>query len=174
MEVKDIAEILLTVFDKVYWNVSIMDNGTKTNPRYWNGSEWKYVGLDKSKLNSCYIRNNGDDRLGKVDIGGCSNEYEITKRLRIVVYSSPICNISKSYYQTKLIDLLEHRNITIVSMTNDSNKLVKQESNSDIKLRGNEIYFAMDIELNQDLSSCCEVEVDPCVTEIDYCMCKQN
>lgn len=174
MKIKDIAELLLSIFDKVYWNVSIMDNGKKTNPRYWNGSEWKYVGLDKAKLNNCYIRFNGDDKLNKVDIGGCSNEYEIVKRLRIVVYSSPICNISRSYYQMKLVELLNDSDINIISITTESNKLVKQEGNSDIKLKGDVVYFAMDIEITEDLSTCCEVEIDPCDTDIDYCMCKVN
>lgn len=166
----NIAELIKPFFDKVYFNVVDIDKGKNTSPRYWNGSEFEYVGLNQSNCELVYIKEIGEEEAVGIDMGGCENDYNYKNTYRIVVYvNKKPCNLKLDQYRKNIIKSLSNRLIKVKRIIKNSNRLAKMEHSFDLTLMGDVIYFAIDIEVTQEDISCCPCPEEETICEPENC-----
>lgn len=163
MNVQDLVSELKPYFNNVYCGVTTMENGKNTSPRYWNGSEYAYVGLDESECNKVYIRETADPKPIEIDLGGCTPEYNYKYYYRIVVYiRQKKCGQDIVAYKSRLTKLLSNKDVKFIRQISDKNRLARMEQSTDITLMGDVIYFAFDIELLERYDHCCPPTEEDC------------
>lgn len=172
MTAYNLAILLREVFSEVYWNIETIEKGKVKSPRFWNGSEFEYVGFNKSKCDLAYIRPLSDIKPKPVDIGGCACEYDLEHSFRIVYYvNKPGCGANKNYYKMRLLSLLTDKAIKVERIIDNSNRLFKMEQSKDITIMGDVIYQAFDIKVLEEFDHCCPEEIDTCNEPEKCCLC---
>jgi hypothetical protein len=174
MEQIDIAKLLLYYFDKVYTHVELIEDNNIVAPRYWNGNNMAYIGIDDIAVKTCYIRQTEDIGLVPFDIGGCGKNYNYKHYNRIVVYMREFEGSGRKL-MTNIIKHLTDKDIVVKKIITDANKLVKQESSfaNKIVLTGKCCYFAIDIESIVRTFDCCPtIPEAPCEERISNIICK--
>lgn len=166
MDQYSIALLLKPLVHNVYWNVELISKENLRTPRYWDGNSYAYVGIDQSKCSIAYVRELDDTETVKVDIGGCSPNYDRKLKLRIVVFIRDFSGSKNSFIES-LINDLSFREISIKKIISDSNKLVRFESDfgKKLTLMGSDLYIGIDLELMNESNHCCPEVIDNCKKE---------
>lgn len=163
MNVQELVSILKPWFNNVYCGVTTMVKGQNSSPRYWDGNEYVYVGLDESECNKVYIRELSDPMAIDSGLGGCSPCYDDKYFYRVVVYiRKKKCGQDMAAYRQRLTQLLSHKDIKITRKIYNPNRLARMEQTTEITLMGNVVFFAFDIEMLERYNHCCPPTEEDC------------
>ena len=162
----NIAEIVKPLVHKSYWGVELITKDNIRTPRFWNGNEFEYVGINDSKCSIAYVRELEDMEPVKQDIGGCKNDYNYRHKLRLVIYIRDYSGDKNAFIQS-LVNDLSFREIVIRKIISDSNKLVRFESDFGKKLilTGKDLYIGVDLELSEEKNNCCPEIINNCTNK---------
>lgn len=117
-------------------------------PAYKRGAEYIYTGIDDTKELFAYIRENGDIISTPFKLAACSKSYQMTAPFR-VVYFHDSEERDFDYLIRQLTAFTFTSNVSLVKLTTDKFRLVKEESPIfREKFDGKTFYIAVDIYLN--------------------------